>query len=539
MKRIITIFSALLLVAQVGTAQKFLTEVFSEVEITRDVTYGVNATVLAFGQVGQAIPQELKMDVYEPVADDAEVRPLVLVFHTGNFLPAVTNGGITGTKVDSSVVEICTRLAKSGYTAASVDYRLGWNPLAASQPQRALGLIQAAYRGVQDGRTAVRYFKKNFTEDGNEFKVDTSRITAFGVGTGGYLVLGMAGLTNYTDIITTTNGPGKFLLSVEPLIPMVVQAYHGDIEGKVLTIAPDASFGLPAGDTTNYVNLPDYSSDFQLTAHIGGALGDISWLKAGGQPIISIQSAFDIFAPYDDATLIVPTTGDPIVRVQGALAIARRQNELDNNQVFIDANIDDSFTDAAIANSATAMHDYYEALYPVTNPPNSIGLDEGTVIDWWEPTSPAPAGGAGAGVPWNMLPHPSGGTFHTQGLRLNENMSAATARANIDQYMGYFYPRAYAALSLDELVSTENIQPQEVNLRLAPNPVGNEMVLTSAEETPMRAVRVYDINGRLVRNYDQVNYHYFFMSRGNIPAGTYVVSIQFDNGFATKTVILE
>lgn len=537
MKRIITIFSALLLVAQVGTAQKFLTEVFSDVEVTRDRTYGVNATVLAFGQVGEAIPQELKMDVYEPVGDDAEVRPLVLVFHTGNFLPAVTNGGITGTKVDSSVVEICTRLAKAGYTAASVDYRLGWNPLAATQPQRALGLIQAAYRGVQDGRTAVRYFKKNFTEDGNEFKVDTSRITAFGVGTGGYLVLGMTGLTQYSDIITTTNGPGKFLLSVEPLIPMVVQAYHGDIDGKVLTIAPDGAFGLPAGDTTNYVNLPDYSSDFQLTAHIGGALGDISWIKPGGQPIISIQSAYDIFAPYDDATLIVPTTGDPIVRVQGALAIARRQNELGNNQVFIDANIDDTFTDAAIANSATAMHDYYEALYPVTNPPNSINLDEGTVIDWWDPNSPAP--GAGMGIPWNALPHPSGGTFHTQGLRLNENMSAATARANIDQYMGYFYPRAYAALNLEVLVNTENIQPQTVNLRLAPNPVGNEMVLTSAEETPMRAVRVYDINGRLVRNYEKVNYHYFFMSRGNLPAGTYVVGIQFDNGFATKTVILQ
>lgn len=478
------------------------------------------------------------MDVYQPVGDDAEVRPLVLVFHTGDFLPAVTNGGITGTKVDSSVVEICTRLAKAGYTAASVDYRLGWNPLAQTQPQRALGLIQAAYRGVQDGRTAVRYFKKNFVEDGNEFKVDTSRITAFGVGTGGYVVLGMTGLTNYTDIITTTNGPGKFLLSAAPLIPMVVQAYHGDIEGKVLTIAPDASFGLPAGDTTNYVNLPNYSSDFQLTAHIGGALGDISWLKAGGQPIISVQSAFDIFAPYDDAVLVVPTTNDEIVRVQGALAIARRQNELGNNQVFIDANIDDTFTDAAIANSATATHDYYEALYPVTNAPNSLGLDEGTVIDWWDPTAPAP--GAGMGFPWNMLPHPSGGTFHTQGLLLNEGMSEAKARANIDKYMGYFYPRAYAALDLEALVvSTENIQPQEVNLRLAPNPVGNEMVLTSSEETPMRAVRVYDINGRLVRNYDQVNYHYFFMSRGNIPAGTYVVSIQFDNGFATKTVILE
>ncbi|MEZ4983674.1 MAG: T9SS type A sorting domain-containing protein [Saprospiraceae bacterium] len=541
MKRTFTIFMtlALVLAAYVGQAQRFLAETFSEVQVTRDVTYGVNATVLFFGTAGEAVPQQLKLDVYEPVGDEAEERPLVLVFHTGIFLPAVTNGDILGTKTDSAVVEICNRLAKAGYTAASVDYRTGWNPLAEDQPTRALGLLQATYRGIQDGRTAIRYFKKSHAEDGNPFKVDPNRITAFGVGTGGYLVLGLATLDDYTEIITTTNGPGKFLLSVEPLIPMVVQAYHGDIEGKVLTIAPDAAFGLPAGDTTNYVNHPEYSSDFQLCANVGGALGDISWIDEGGMPIISMQSAFDIFAPYDDATLIVPTTGDPIVRVQGAKAIAIRQNELGNNQVFIDAGINDDFTATAMTNSGNASHDYYEALYPITNPPNSNGLDEGVGINWWDPNAPVPAGLQGAGVPWNMLPHPAGGTFHTQGLALNEDMSAEKARRNIDTVMGYFYPRAFAALDLANWNRIENISPNEVNMQLAPNPVGNEVVLTSAEATPMRAIRIYDINGRLVRSFENVDYHYFFISRGNIPSGTYVVSVEFDNGLASRKVIFE
>ena len=38
-------------------------------------------------------------------------------------------------------------------------------PLAATQDERTLQLIQAAYRGVQDSRTAVRFFRKSVAED--------------------------------------------------------------------------------------------------------------------------------------------------------------------------------------------------------------------------------------------------------------------------------------------------------------------------------------------------------------------------------------
>jgi hypothetical protein len=319
---------------------------------------------------------------------------------------------------------------------------------------------------------------------------------------------------------------------------MVAQAYHGNINGTTLTVTPDNAYGLPAGDTTNYVNYPSYSSDIQLCANVGGAVGDISWMNAGEVPTITVQAYDDPFAPYDDATLIVSTTGDPIVRVQGGLAIARTNETLGNNQVFIDANIDDIYTATAIGNSASAGHDYVEGLYPFTRPLNSNGLEEGVVIDWWLPTSPAPPGGAGAGVPWNMLPHPAGGTFHTQGLMRNVGMSAEKAKTNIDTIMGYFYPRAYAALDLDALVnSIDVIQPQQVRLTLAPNPVGAELVLSSSVETPMQAVRIYDLNGRMIRSYANVNTHTFFITRGDIAAGTYVISVEFEEGLASAKVI--
>ena len=134
-----------------------------------------------------------------------------MVFHTGNFLPPMLNRQIAGHRKDSSVVHICTELAKRGFVAAAVTYRSGWDPTATSQPVRALGLIQAAYRGMQDGRAAARYFRLTEAAAGNPFGIDPDKITAWGNGTGGYLVLGLAGLSDFNEILTTTNGPAKFL----------------------------------------------------------------------------------------------------------------------------------------------------------------------------------------------------------------------------------------------------------------------------------------------------------------------------------------
>jgi acetyl esterase/lipase len=109
-------------------AQRYLEEIFTDVEVTSNVVYGVNATVLYVPQVGQAVPEELKMDIYQPVGDTETNRPILLYFHSGNFLPFPFNGGPGGSKTDSATVEICTRFARMGYVVASCDYRMGRNP---------------------------------------------------------------------------------------------------------------------------------------------------------------------------------------------------------------------------------------------------------------------------------------------------------------------------------------------------------------------------------------------------------------------------
>ena len=265
---------------QISAQSRYLEEVFPDVNISDDVVYGRNATALLFTGLR---PTDLTMDVYEPIGDSLQERPLVLVFHDGFFLPPVFNGIIVGSKKDSSIVEICTQLAKRGFTAAAVSYRQGWNPLAASQVVTAVGYVQAIYRGIQDGRTAIRYFKKNYAENGNEYQIDPNRITVWGNGSGGSIALNMVALSHIDDFAMTTNGPGKFLVDTDgdgmPDMPMVLEEVHGDIEGKNLTVAPFGFFGIEAGDTTNYNNHLDYQSDFQLSVNVSGSVADISWLN--------------------------------------------------------------------------------------------------------------------------------------------------------------------------------------------------------------------------------------------------------------------
>lgn len=562
MKRIFTLLMiAFFATSSIVAQERYLDEVFTDVNVTSNVEYGVNATVLLFASAGEAVPQPLTMDIYQPDGDTETNRPLVLVFHTGNFLPNVLNGQISGTKEDNSAVEICTQLAKKGFVAASVTYRAGWNPLADNQPTRALGLIQAAYRGIQDGRNAIRYFRSDADINGNQYGIDPNKIVAWGNGTGGYVTLGLAALDEYIEIPTSANGTGKFLLDVIdaatgmpgmdgiPETPMVVPAYHGDINGENLTIAPNNAFGLPAGDTTNYPNHVGYSSDINMVVNIGGALGDISWLDENTPPIVTVQSAFDIFAPYEDGVLVVPTTGDDIVRVQGGLSIHRNQDTLGNNTVFDDADFSTNawasdVSATAEANSATAGHEYIKSLYPITNAPNSSGIDEGTIIEWWDPNALSPpVEGFPNGVPWNVLPHPAGGSFHDQGLILNENMSPEKSIGNITNYMNFITPRMCVALDLPckALFIDTDVKDEVLNadiMSISPNPAQTSINIVAKGER-IESIAIFAMDGKLMAQKKNLNTESVTIQRNNLPTGIYFVKAFFDKGVATQKVVFE
>ena len=552
MKQLNILFTTICLIATISiinAQERYLEPVFDDVNVTiADVDagvniYGVNATILPLPVTGQAISEPLVFDFYEPVGDTLTERPLVLLFHTGNFLPQTLNGSVYGTRGDSSGVEIATRLAKMGYVVASVDYRLGWNPTAETQPERALGLIQAAYRGVQDARTAIRFFKRDHAEGGNTYGIDTSRITLWGVGTGGYVTLGATYLNTYLEIITTTNPTGKFVL--EGGIPMVIESVNGDIEGTSFGVVPETGIPpFPPNDTLCIPNHIGYSSEFQLSVNMAGALGDPSWLNVMADPtdnipIIAFHSPNDPFAPYIEDVLVVPTTGDRIVNVVGSQAVVESAVSQGVNDVFVDADIDDPYTQRAMAASAEAGHEYFEGLFPfaldlLEVPSTDGGVDTVRQSDpwqWWDTEL------------WSMVEAvPGTGITFDQVARSGSPLAGPDrARMYIDTIIGYFAPRAYAALALDPaIVNTETqLSQTEVGLSLAPNPANQFINIQTNSDFPILDIEVYDLQGRRVRAVNNIQQNSFRLDRNGLSSGLYVTKLRFREGILTQKIIFD
>ena len=485
-------------------SQRYLTEVFSEVEVSSNVIYGMNATVIAYGTAGEALPQPLVMDVYEPSGDTETNRPLILYFHTGNFLPHPQNGGPTGTKSDSAAVELCTRLAKMGYVVASCDYRLGWNPVAPTQPERVYSLINAAYRGVQDSRTAARFFRKNVDVGGNEYGIDPDKIVIWGQGTGGYIAFASSTINSYSDIVIP-----KFMhqpAGVPNPIPMVLEAVNGNPDATNTGVNP------LDGDTLCYPNHVGYSSNFAMMVNMGGALGDSTWVTANDIPMVSFHAPSDPFAPYDLGMVVVPVVNLNVVEVSGSYGAQRRAAFHNLNDVFgpIEAQ-NDLYTQNANANN-----NGYTGLYPLVRP--SSQASDSAPWEWWDSSNPNNAAG----------------------LATNPNMSAAKGKAFCDTIIAYAAPRMMCALQLEGSPclssAVNNVDAQKTIARVYPNPSNGMGIITSP--TVIRSISIRNLIGEVVYLKEGINASMVQVNQA-LSAGVYLVQVRTIEGNVTLKWIVE
>ncbi|MEM7161518.1 MAG: T9SS type A sorting domain-containing protein [Bacteroidota bacterium] len=527
MRRIFTLslVAFMICVTQLNAQERYVDEVFTNIDPVTTEIYGVNATVLLLGVVGEAVPQPLTADIYKPAGDTETDRPLVIYCHTGNFLPYPQNGSASGTKTDSTVVAICTRLARMGYVVASIDYRLGWNPVADTQEERTFTLINAAYRGVQDARTAIRYFKRTVAEFNNPHGIDPNKVVLFGQGTGGYISLACNSLSEYEEILLP-----KFFLpdGMGGFIPMVIEGVNGDINGTSVGVVPPGFPGFPAGDTLCYPNHVGYDSDFQLCVNLGGAMGDSSWMDPGDSPMISIQTPTDPFAPYETATLIVPVTNEPVVEVSGSYDVQEIQDGFGNNaewynHTFIDpySMRADALQGALPASSAQLPGSGFEGLMPITRPDGSF-LDS-SPWDFWDPAT---------------------NDNHATAILTNPDMSELKAQTFIDTILGYYAPRACITLDLGcdlqgsgITVGVEELAEDMVGLQIGPNPAAEEITFTTNSDFPIQDIYVWDIQGKLVKAHVRIANNVYVMNRDLLTSGTYIAELRFDNNaIVTKKI---
>lgn len=495
---------------------RYLTEVFTSVTVTPNVTYGNNISVLT----GTPAPATLLMDVYEPTGDTETARPLVIVLHTGSFLPRVANGQPTGGKNDSAVVEMCNRFAKRGYVAVSADYRLGWNALSTNQDIRTGTLLNAVYRAIQDAKNCVRYFK-NDKATTNTYKIDTTKIAVGGLGSGGYIALAYASLNQVSELQI-----GKFIdNSVSPPAPYVNQALSGNFDGT------DSA-------ALNNDNYPSHTSTINMAFNVGGAIGDSSWIQAGEVPIVGLHCTKDPNAPYKTGAVIVPTTGDLVVEASGSYDVIRIVNKssIDNNAIFNSSIFTDAYT-----TRANMLNDGYEGLFPFVTPapgaPTGCGAqkEQGSPWDWWSEATfiaqydayTGTTNGAGA----NCLQKLS-----------NPDQSATKGRLYIDTIQGYLNPRIVCALGLPGCVPNpagvkENIAVSDITI--FPNPSSTEINFSVNGSNTIKSVELYDVTGRMVKQIVGLNTQKYTIQREGLSTGLYITKIQLNKGSVSKKIILE
>ncbi len=146
--------------AQSCNSLRYQDTIFHQVTVTT-FKFG---TATPYGLLAQ--PQDLYLDFYEPTGDTLSNRPLI-VFQFG--------GGFTiGWRSEPVIPQFCDYFAKCGYAVASIDYRIGLNPLDTNST------IRAYYRGVQDERAAIRYL----CQRAPQFKFDTSLVILTGTSAG-------------------------------------------------------------------------------------------------------------------------------------------------------------------------------------------------------------------------------------------------------------------------------------------------------------------------------------------------------------------
>lgn len=220
--------------------KRYKQNVFEQIDSLKNIQYG---SAINIYNVNEA----LYLDIFTPPTTDTnKKRPLIIFLHGGGFK--------NNTRSTSFSTLVCTSLAKKGYVTASIDYRLGVENNGAVKDYH-----EALYRAQQDGRAAIRYFKKNAVAYG----IDSSQIFITGSSAGSKTALAIAYMN-------------------ENEIP-------NDIDQK--------KWGSLEGQSGN----EGYSSSVKGVINNWGAMIDYRWIQKGDIPLFNVAGTADKTVPYDSS----------------------------------------------------------------------------------------------------------------------------------------------------------------------------------------------------------------------------------------------
>jgi acetyl esterase/lipase len=490
-------------------AQRYVNEVFTDALKTANIEYDTNRSLnLLFGQIPNQQPfitASLKCDIYYPAGDTASKRPVIIVTHTGSYLPPIVNRQTTGSKDDSSIVELCTKFAKRGYVAVAMNYRLGWNAASTIKDTATGDLLRATYRAIQDVRNCVRFLRLN----AGAYKIDTSKIVVGGQGTGGYIALGFGTVDKQSEIELP-----KFLRSAD-LSPMVDVNMMGDW------------FGLGGNPFVNYSGDSAVSSKAHMIFNYGGALGDSSWLNANSLPVVSLQCVSDPFAPYGIGNVVVPTTQVTVItNASGASTTLPRANALGVNNTINARTYSDP-----ISNRAMSINGGQQNFFPFITP-----TAESAPWEWWDRTAMQAISSVNIGG----IPIPaSGRVADSLSMLVNPTMSAAKGKAYVDTIVRYLAPRIAQQLNLYNLTGiSEKAIIRSTDVSVYPNPAQTNVTVKVSNVANLQVVKVYDLTGREVLTVNASGKNEITIDN-QLKGGVYFMEVYTDKGKVARKLIIE
>lgn len=248
-----------------------------------DVVYGSDVDF-----AGRVV--DLKMNIHRPVGDQNPQRPVVVMIHGGGFIEGDRS------QMDNDVLPVCQYFASLGYTAVTIDYRLGMQKSdligdalpcgIANGPVCGFMLDQyefyrAWYRAVQDARGAIRFIKNNLDS------VDVNQVFVGGASAGALTALAV-GYLEQDEVNPVAAGP----LGAAPVGALLFSGCY----------PANASLTRPAIGSINgtiAVNGPHDASVAGVIS-IGGAVLDTTWIDSGGPAIYLQHNTLDGVVPMEN-----------------------------------------------------------------------------------------------------------------------------------------------------------------------------------------------------------------------------------------------
>ena len=208
--------------------------------IFNDVT--INKNIIYKNNISDTIKKKYYLlDLYEPSADTALQRPLLIWMHGGGFK--------FGSKNANGTPRWAKTFAQRGFVCAAINYRLSRKKPLVKFPD----LVEGCYDVIEDVKTAIAFFKKNAAL----YKIDTNRIILGGNSAGGIAAMqAVYSSTNNLQQLINNNFSGK-----------------NDDEINPMHIAGIINFW--------------------------GAVFNTEWLRNTRVPIVSAQGTNDRIVPYD------------------------------------------------------------------------------------------------------------------------------------------------------------------------------------------------------------------------------------------------